>query len=99
MKIHTKIYLDFFGYGEQDFIPSEVSGQRSNDVHHLIFKGMGSSKDKEFIENLVSLTREEHNKAHDDPDYNKQVQIIHLRFIQIHRPDYEIRFDYRHLID
>ena len=35
MKNYTKIYLDYFGYGIEDFIPCEVCGQKAVDIHIL----------------------------------------------------------------
>jgi len=64
MKPYTKIYMDFFGYTIADFIPCEVCGQRGVDIHHADIKGMGGSKTKDYIENLVCLCRSCHNKAH-----------------------------------
>lgn len=64
MKKHIKIYCDFFGYGEQDYKPSEISGLPLEDVHHISQKGLGGSKKLDTIRNLIGLTREEHDRAH-----------------------------------
>jgi hypothetical protein len=61
MKKHIKNYLDFFNYGEQDFIPSELSGGPAVDIHHIEF---GRYKRSDNIDNLIALTREEHDQAH-----------------------------------
>jgi 5-methylcytosine-specific restriction endonuclease McrA len=61
MKKHTKVYLDFFGYGEQSFIPSEISGKPATQIHHIIPK---SKQGKDEIENLIGLSFEEHEQAH-----------------------------------
>jgi 5-methylcytosine-specific restriction endonuclease McrA len=60
MKKHTKLYLDYFGYGIEDFIPCEVCGTKAVDIHHIDCRGMGSSKDKDKIENLMALCRHCH---------------------------------------
>lgn len=60
MQKHTKIYLDYFGYGEQSFIPCEVCGSRAVDIHHINGRGKG----KDVIENLMALCRYHHNQAH-----------------------------------
>jgi len=60
MQKHTKLYFQFFGYGEQDFIPSEISGTKAVDIHHIFGRG----KDHDIIENLIALNREEHQAAH-----------------------------------
>jgi len=74
MKRHVKTYLNHFGYGEQDFIPSELSGKRGVDIHHLVFRSHGGSDD---IENLIALTREEHDLAHRDQKFNEDLKKIH----------------------
>ena len=71
---YKRTYLDYFGYGEQDYIPSEVSGKRAVDVHHLVFRSHGGSDE---IENLIALTREEHDLAHRDQKFNEDLKKIH----------------------
>jgi hypothetical protein len=61
MKKHTKIYLKFFNYGETDFIPCEICGQKAVDIHHLEGRGKG----KDVIENLMALCRRHHTYAHE----------------------------------
>jgi hypothetical protein len=82
MRKHVKIYMKHFGYGEQDFIPSEVSGARATDIHHIEPKGMGGSKTKDYIENLIALTREEHERAHADREFNAYIKELHLSRIK-----------------
>ena len=53
MKKHTKIYFDAFGYDETDFIPSEISGAKAVDIHHIFDRS-------NRIENLMAVTRQEH---------------------------------------
>jgi hypothetical protein len=85
MQKHVRIYLDFFDYGETDFIPSEISpNNRASDIHHIRCRGMGGSKDKDVIENLMALTREEHDKYGDKKQYIEYLQTIHNNFIKQH---------------
>jgi len=81
MKNHTKIYFDFFGYGTEDFIPSELSGQRAVDIHHIEARGMGGSKSSNSIFNLMALTREEHNAFGDIEELKEFLKYKHFRFI------------------
>jgi 5-methylcytosine-specific restriction endonuclease McrA len=60
MKPYTKIYLNHFGYGMEDFIPCELCGNRAVDIHHINARGMGSTKDKDTIDNLMALCRSCH---------------------------------------
>lgn len=54
-------YCKYFGYDYDEFIPSELSGQQANDIHHIRYR---SQQGDDSIDNLIALTREEHNKAH-----------------------------------
>ena len=85
MKKHTKIYLDFFGYGEQDFIPCENCGQRAVDVHHIDPRGMGGDPtgSKDRIDNLVGLCRNCHNKAEKLNEFNEMIKEKHIRRITL----------------
>jgi 5-methylcytosine-specific restriction endonuclease McrA len=58
LKKHVKLYLDYFNY--HDFIPCEVCGGKAVDIHHIDCRGMGSSKTKDKIENLMAVCRECH---------------------------------------
>lgn len=82
MKKHTKVYLDYFGYGEDDFIPSEISGYRAVDINHIHCRGMGGSNNKDNIENLMAMTREEHDKYGDKKQYLEYLQTIHDNFLK-----------------
>ena len=73
--------MDFFGYGVDDFIPSEISGERATDVHHIDCRGMGGSKNKDDIKNLIALTRKEHIKYGDKKQYKDFLYKIHQTFM------------------
>ena len=66
MKKHTSIYLKHFGIGEQDLVYDEyewiIYGNkvRAVDINHIIPRGMGGSKTKDYIENLMALSRKNH---------------------------------------
>jgi len=74
MQKHTKIYMNAFGYTETDFIPSEISGQKANDTHHIIGRGKGG---EDRIENLMAVTRKEHEKYGDKKQYMKDLLFMH----------------------
>ena len=79
MQKHTKVYLDFFDYGETDFIPCEMCGDRATDVHHLTKRSkFGTKKERDYIENLIGLCRDCHNKAENDNMFNMFCRIKHL---------------------
>ncbi len=78
MKKHTKIYLKHYGYDETDFIGCEVCGRQAVDIHHMDAKGMGGSKTKDYIENLIAVCRSCHEYCHDSTDFNNKAKEIHL---------------------
>ena len=86
MQRHTRIYFDFFGYDEGDFIPSELSGDPAVDIHHISSRGMGGGKTKDHILNLMALTREEHEKFGDKKQYKEMLQKSHVGFMIAHQP-------------
>ena len=87
MKKHTKLYFDFFGV-EYDPVSgwhnckSEISGLKADDLHHIDCKGMGGSKTKDNIENLIALTRDEHEKYGDKKQYIDYLKTVHSDYIE-----------------
>ena len=89
--------MQFFDYGEQDFVMCEFCQQdRAVDIHHLTKQSkFGSKKEKDYIENLMGLCRECHLKAESDSSFNMFCRIKHLENVcfQIYaRIEYEKRF-------
>ena len=80
MTKHCKIYLDYYDYGEEDIIVCECGcGGIANQIHHLIKRGMGGSKSKDYIENLIALTMPCHYKADTDKKFNNKLKLIKKR--------------------
>ena len=77
MKKHTKIYMKYFDYVLDDFIPCEICGSRAVDIHHIENRGSGGSKDKDVIENLMALCRADHISYGDVPDKVEWLKTIH----------------------
>jgi 5-methylcytosine-specific restriction endonuclease McrA len=77
MKKHTKIYLQYFKYGVTEFIPCEVCGLKAVDIHHIDCRGMGGSKEKDKIENLMALCRQCHIDFGDKKQHTEFLQNIH----------------------
>jgi hypothetical protein len=75
LKKHVKLYLDYFDY--HDFIPCEVCGGKAVDIHHINCRGMGGSKTKDEIENLMAVCRECHIKYGDKKYYIQFLTEIH----------------------
>ena len=61
MKKHVKIYMEYFGYGEQDIPFCEVCESVAVDPHHIVFKSQGGT---DGIENLIGLCRRCHDITH-----------------------------------
>lgn len=86
MKNHTKVYLDYFGFTEQDWIGCEVCGKWAVDIHHLEPRGMGGSKTKDTPENLMALCRACHIEAEAKRLSKNYLQSIHNSYISALNP-------------
>jgi hypothetical protein len=98
MKHHTKIYLDTFGYVEQDFIPCEICGKRASEVHHIHRRGRGGSSQLDFIENLQAVCRKCHNLYGDRTQFKDWLTHVHLFFLKLHAPATPIRPHFTHYL-
>lgn len=85
MKKHIKLYLSFFKYSPEDFIPCEVCGARAVDIHHIECRGMGGSKTKDTIGNLMALCRSCHIEYGDKKQHLEYLQNTHDYFIELGR--------------
>lgn len=81
MKKHIKVYLKEMGYEPYELIFSEISGQKASDIHHIVCRGMGGSETKDYIENLIALTREEHEKFGDKKEFILYLYVRHAIFM------------------
>ena len=78
MQKHTKVYMNFFGYDESDYIPCEMGcGSRAVDIHHLE-RRTRNKVTNDYIENLVGLCRDCHINAESDKSFNMYTRIKHL---------------------
>lgn len=84
MKMHTKIYLHFFGYTIADYIPCEICFDRAVDIHHIDARGMGGDPTgkKDVIENLMALCRKHHDEFGDKKQHVEYLQEIHNKIIK-----------------
>ena len=57
MKPYQKTYFTYFGYDETDKPMCEVCGKIAQDLHHIKARGMGGSKFRDNIENIMALCR------------------------------------------
>jgi hypothetical protein len=79
MKPHVKIYLSYFGYSVQEFIPCEMCGAKATDIHHIDARGMGGDPQgkKDTIENLQALCRPCHIMYGDKVQYKETLKRAH----------------------
>ena len=74
MKKYIKIYMDYYDYVIDDVILCEHCSKQAVDIHHIDARGLGSSKKKDYIENLIALCRACHIKAETDKQFNNQLR-------------------------
>lgn len=60
MQLYVKRYLQSRGLTEHDFIPSEISGQPADDIHHIFGRRCELLLDTRF---MIALTRKEHDNS------------------------------------
>ncbi len=76
---HVKIYLEYFDYCQDDFIPCENCSRKAVDIHHLVFR---SQLGKDEISNLMALCRDCHDIAHSSTELNNQLKRIHADYLK-----------------
>jgi len=70
---YKKIYCDYYGLGEQDYICCEHCGKRGHSIHHLIPKSQGG---KDTIDNLIFLCQPDHARAHENKQFNRLLKNV-----------------------
>jgi hypothetical protein len=82
MKTYIKIYFDYYNcYGER-ILCECCENAEAVDIHHIDNKGMGGCKTKDYIENLISLCRMCHEKAHKGIISKERLKEIHLKHLK-----------------
>lgn len=56
--------------------------QRATDIHHIDARGMGGSKSKDNITNLMALSRDNHDKAENESYPQVVLKEIHDQFLK-----------------
>jgi 5-methylcytosine-specific restriction endonuclease McrA len=90
LRKHTKIYFNHFGFGIDSYVPCELCGSKAVDIHHIDARGMGGSKSKDVIENLMAVCRPCHEKFGDKSQYIDFIQDRHNEYIS-RQADKEVR--------
>lgn len=84
MKKWTKVYLQYFYPDDWDvegmWRECEICGGRMVDVHHIESRGMGGSKERDEIDNLMGLCRSDHEKYGDKKEWVEWLKERHKEF-------------------
>lgn len=95
MEKHRKAYMDYFELSREDFAPCEVTGGKGSDVHHIFgrveceaWKRYGITQEDD-IENLMFLSRDVHQWAGQNENFNEWLMENHLRFLEDGIPAFE----------
>lgn len=70
--------MEAMGFDVSDFIPCEICEAPAVDIHHIHCRGMGGSKDKDVIENLMAVCRHCHNYYGDITELELFLTELHL---------------------
>lgn len=75
--------MRYFGYTEADWMPCEIPncGKEAVDVCHIDARGMGGSKTKDIIENLMGKCRKHHDYYGDKKELKPQLREWHRDFM------------------
>jgi len=90
MKNYVKTYMKYFGYDISDFIPCEICGKKSSEIHHLEPRSIAKAKEN-FIDNLIGVCRECHNLCHSHRKFNEDAKLIHRKKLLSVKTDHEIK--------
>ncbi|MBC8321125.1 MAG: hypothetical protein H8E34_10415 [Bacteroidetes bacterium] len=77
---HFNIHLVDFCYCEYSWIVKRVAVEAQN-IHHIAH---GKGKKNNNIENLMALSYENHQKAHNEKLNRYDLKEIHLKFLKNH---------------
>lgn len=82
MRPYIKIYFDYFGYDESSFIPCEVCGAKSVEIHHIRPKSLAKRWENK-IGNLAALCRVCHDDCHGPHSrtFTPALQLIHRKLL------------------
>lgn len=95
MKKHTRIYFKAFNV---EFDPvsgwhdcrSEINGKKASDIHHILNKGMGGTTENlDRIENLMALTRLQHDEWGDKKNLIWNLFSIHRQHMRENGVDFD----------
>lgn len=86
MSKHVKVYEEFFGCRD-----CELTGLPGGQVHHIKARGMGGSKERDNIENLMALNQVAHDYFGDKKQFMEWLKDWHEEYMIHKTPMYIIR--------
>jgi hypothetical protein len=90
VKSYVKKYLTHFGYDISDWIPCECGcGRQGVDIHHLQPRSTAKHL-LNHIENLCAVSRECHQRADRDRNFNEELKQKHMKKLLGNKKDNEI---------
>lgn len=78
---YKRIYLKYFGYGDQSYVPCELCGSYAESIHHINYRSRGGGNE---IGNLMALCNYHHDLAHSEILTEDDLQDTHNKFMQYH---------------
>lgn len=72
-----------------DAYECELCGSPATDIHHIYCKGMGGSKSKDVIENLMALCRTCHIEYGDKKQHYDLLSSRHKEFMELYGVPYD----------
>lgn len=90
MQIHTKVYLNYFGFHNPDFIGCEICHNQAIDIHHIKRRsefGTKTKDEQDVIENLIALCRKCHDMAHAGYFTKEYLTEIHLKTMKMYKTE------------
>ena len=55
MEKYTRTYMDYFGYGIDDYIPCERCSKSASSIHHIKYRSKFGKKKKEELNDIVNI--------------------------------------------
>jgi hypothetical protein len=82
MKKHIKVYTEFFRIDNPDEGIDELFGFSGNNIHHIYARGMGGSKLRDGIDNLMCLRQDVHEIVGDKSAFRELLIDAHRLYME-----------------
>jgi len=81
MQKYTKVYFDYFDLTIADFVPCEICGAKSTEIHHILNRSHRKDLEND-ITNLMAVCRSCHIEFGDKKQHIEYLQTIHANKIK-----------------